>query len=229
MLVHGRDNPLRLGVLISGGGRTLMNLHALCQAGELPARVVVVVASRPCKGIERAQAAGLNVHLVPYKKMPDVEPAAVSAPASSEPALFETYSSRITALLDQSGVDLVIMAGFLSLWIIPPAYLGRVINIHPALLPSFGGQGMYGHHVHEAVLRHGCKVSGCTVHFVTNQYDRGPIILQRCVTVLEGDTPDTLADRVFQQECIAFPEAVSLFAAGRLRIDGGVVRIAERP
>ena len=99
------------------------------------------------------------------------------------------------------------------------------MNIHPALLPSFGGKGMYGHHVHEAVLAHGCKVSGCTVHFVDNTYDTGPIIVQRTCPVLEGDTPDTLAARVFEQEKLAYPEAIRLFAAGRLQLDGQRVNI----
>jgi formyltetrahydrofolate-dependent phosphoribosylglycinamide formyltransferase len=200
-----------LGVLLSGGGRTLMNLHRLIQAGQLSAQVAVVIASRPCKGIELAQAAGLDVHVVNYKHAPDAK----------------SYSDAITALLDAAKVDLVVMAGFLSLWPIPPQYMGKVVNIHPALLPAFGGQGMYGHHVHEAVLRHGCKVSGCTVHFVTNEYDQGPIVLQKCVPVLEGDTPDTLAARIFEQETLAFPEAIELIAQGKVRIEGRVVRISE--
>jgi len=200
---------VRLGVLISGGGRTLLNLHRLIGAGELPAEVGMVIASRDCKGLERAQAAGLEAALVPYKQMPDTA----------------AYSARIAELLAEATVDLVIQAGFLSLWHIPDRYAGRVMNIHPALLPSFGGKGMYGRHVHETVLGAGCKVSGCTVHFVTNEYDRGPIIIQRAVPVLEGDDPHSLADRVFQQECIAYPEAIRLFAAGRLRIDGQVAHI----
>jgi len=205
----GNTKVIRLGVLISGGGRTLMNLQRLIDAGELPAKVVLVIASRQCKGLERARAAGLEVALVPYKQMPDTA----------------AYSARIVELLDAAETDLVIQAGFLSLWHIPDRYVGRVMNIHPALLPSFGGKGMFGRHVHEAVLAAGCKVSGCTVHFVTNEYDRGPIIVQRAVPVLEGDDPDSLADRVFQQECIAYPEAIRLFAAGRLQIDGNVVHI----
>jgi folate-dependent phosphoribosylglycinamide formyltransferase PurN len=93
------------------------------------------------------------------------------------------------------------------------------------LIPAFCGKGFYGHHVHEAVLEYGAKLSGCTVHFADNQYDTGPIIVQRAVPVLEGDTPELLAARVFEQECIAYPEAMALFAAGRLRIDGRVVRV----
>jgi formyltetrahydrofolate-dependent phosphoribosylglycinamide formyltransferase len=205
-----KSHPLRLGVLLSGGGRTLMNILKEVREGRLPAEVAVVVASRQCKGIDRAKAAGLDVRLIPYKEMPDV------------PA----YSRRIVEVLDESRVDLVLQAGFLSLWQVPPRYEGRVMNIHPALLPSFGGHGMYGHHVHEAVLARGCKVSGCTVHFVTNEYDAGPVIVQWCVPVLEGDTADSLAERVFEQECVAYPEAIRLFAEGRLRIEGKVVRVA---
>ena len=201
--------PLRLGVLLSGGGRTLENLLVRIREGSLPAEVAVVIASRPCRGVQIGRDAGIDTHLVPRKELPDLE----------------EYSRRIVALLDAAQVGLVIQAGFLSLWRIPPQYDGRVMNIHPALLPSFGGHGMYGHHVHEAVLKAGCKVSGCTVHFVTHEYDRGPIILQRCVPVAEGDTPDTLADRVFEQECVAYPEAIRLFAEGRLRIEGNVVRV----
>jgi folate-dependent phosphoribosylglycinamide formyltransferase PurN len=101
------------------------------------------------------------------------------------------------------------------------------MNIHPALLPSFGGQGMWGHHVHEAVLAAGCKVSGCTVHFCTNEYDKGPIIVQRCCQVQEGDTPETLAARVFEQECIAYPQAIKLSAEGKLLVEDGKVSIEK--
>ena len=201
--------PVRLGVLLSGGGRTLLNILDEIRAGRLNAEVAVVIASRDCQGVERSRSAGLDVHVVPYKQMPDVE----------------TYSARLCELLDAAEVDLVCLAGFLSLWQIPDRYAGRVMNIHPALLPSFGGHGMWGHHVHEAVLARGCKVSGCTVHFVTNEYDAGPIVVQRTVPVLESDTPDDLAARIFEQECRAYPEAIRLFAEGRLRIEGQVVHI----
>ena len=205
------DGPLRLGVLLSGGGRTLLNILEEIKAGRLDGEVAVVIASRDCKGVERSGAAGLDVQVVPYKQMPDTE----------------TYTASLVELLDAAEVDLVCQAGFLSLWRVPRRYEGRVMNIHPALLPSFGGKRMYGHHVHEAVLKRGCKVSGCTVHFVTNEYDVGPIIVQRCVPVLEGDTADELAARVFEQECKAYPEAIRLFGEGRLRIEGGVVRISR--
>ena len=206
----GQAGKVRLGVLISGGGRTLMNLHKLIGEGKLAAHIAIVIASRPCQGAELASKAGLNVQIADYKKSGGAD----------------AYSEKITSLLDGADTELVVMAGFLSLWKIPPNYADRVINIHPALLPDFGGKGMYGHFVHEAVLKAGCKVSGCTVHFVNNEYDCGPIILQRTVPVMEGDTPDSLAGRVFEQELLALPEAISLFAAGHLRIDGPVVRIS---
>jgi folate-dependent phosphoribosylglycinamide formyltransferase PurN len=112
------------------------------------------------------------------------------------------------------------MAGFLQLLRIPDDFAGRVLNIHPALLPAFGGQGMYGRRVHKAVLAAGVKESGCTVHVADNEYDHGPIVLQRTVEVRPDDTPEALADRVFAAECEAYPEAIRLFAEGKLRLDG---------
>jgi formyltetrahydrofolate-dependent phosphoribosylglycinamide formyltransferase len=203
------DRPVRLGVLLSGGGTTLVNLQERIAAGELSAEVSTVVASRECKGVERARQAGLEVHVVPYRRMPDRD----------------AYSAAIIEHLDAAEVDLVCMAGFLSLWTIPDRYEGRVMNIHPALLPSFGGRGMHGRRVHEAVLEHGCKVSGCTVHLADNQYDTGPILVQKCVPVAEDDTPETLGGRVFRAECEAYPEAIRLFAAGRLELVGRRVRV----
>jgi len=203
---------IRLGVLLSGGGRTLENLLERIHAGALPAQVAVVIASRPnIRGIEIAQVAGIPTHLVRRRDFPDVQ----------------AYSDAMTSILDDARVDLVCLAGFLSHWIVPDRYAGRVMNIHPALLPAFGGKGMYGHYVHETVLARGCKVSGCTVHFVNNNYDEGPIILQRPVPAYAEDTPDELAARVFVEECIAYPEAIRLFAEGRLRIGGGAVHIDD--
>jgi len=202
---------IKIAALISGGGRTVLNIAEEINAGRLDAELGVVIASRQCKGIDRCRKAGMEVHLVPFKEMPDPQ----------------TYSDAIGTVLDEAGADLVILAGFLSLWRIPQNYAGRVMNIHPALLPKFGGKGMYGHHVHQAVLERGCKVSGCTVHFVDNEYDSGPIIVQKCVPVYDTDSPDDLADRVFQQECKAYPEAITLFAEGKLTIDAQIVRIAK--
>jgi folate-dependent phosphoribosylglycinamide formyltransferase PurN len=135
------------------------------------------------------------------------------------------FSRQVFKLIDDAGADLIVLAGWLCLLEIPAKYVGRILNIHPALLPSFGGMGMYGKKVHEAVLAHGCKVSGCTVHFVDAQYDNGPIVIQRSCPVLEDDTAETLAARVFEQEKLAYPEAIRLFAEGRLKIEGRRVRV----
>ena len=201
---------IRLAVLLSGGGTTLENLCERMAAGRLDAEVAVVVSSlSTVKGIERARSRGIPTHIVRRK----------------DHASLDEFSQAIDALLDQARVDLVCLAGFMVMWKIPDRYLGRVMNIHPSLIPSFCGQGMYGHLVHEAVVARGVRVTGCTVHFVDNHYDNGPIILQKAVPVAFEDTPEDVARRVFQQECDAYPEAVQLFAEGRLRIEGNRVRI----
>jgi phosphoribosylglycinamide formyltransferase-1 len=208
------EKPIRLGVLISGGGTTLMNILEYIKDGRLNAQVPVVISSRSTvAGVERARNAGLNVKIIRKKDFPNID----------------KFSKQIEKELTAAKVDLVIQGGWLCLWKIPKKYENRVMNIHPALLPSFGGKGMWGHHVHEAVLNAGCKVSGCTVHFCTNEYDKGPIIVQRTCPVKEGDNPDTLAARVFEQECIAYPQAIRLFASGKLIVQkNGTVKIKSR-
>ena len=202
--------PIRIGALISGGGRTLLNILEVINAGQLNAEVVGVISSRSTvAGVERATKAGFNVEIVRKKDFPDID----------------EFSRQIEEQLVAAKVDLVIQAGWLCLWKIPGRYEDRVMNIHPSLLPSFGGKGMWGHHVHEAVLKQGCKVSGCTVHFCTNEYDKGAIIVQRCCPVEDNDTPDTLAARVFEQECIAYPQAIKLFAEGRLCVQNNKIKI----
>ncbi len=192
----------------------MLNLLDEIDAGRLAAEVCIVIASRNCAGLDRSKAAGLNAQLVPFKDYAK----------AGQSGLVE-YSDRITALLDDAGVGLVLMAGFLSKWIIPDHYAGRVMNIHPALLPKFGGKGMFGHHVHEAVLAAGETESGCSVHFVNNEYDAGPVILQKKIPVKPTDNPDTLAGRVFEVECAAYPQAIRLFAAGKLQVDSNSVNI----
>jgi len=202
--------PIRLGVLISGGGTTLINILEYIKQGRLNAEVAVVISSRSTvAGVERAKNAGLRVKIIRKKDYPDID----------------EFSKRIEEELAAANVDLVVQGGWLCLWKIPDRYENRVMNIHPALLPSFGGQGMWGHHVHEAVLRAGCKISGCTVHFCTNEYDKGPIIVQRACQVKDDDTPDTLAARVFKQECIAYPQAIRLFAEGKLLVEDDVFKV----
>lgn len=201
---------IRVAILISGGGRTMLNIHDAIQRGELHADVALVISSLSAvAGVDRARRADLPLKIIRKKDCADIN----------------AFSKQIVEALDAAQVDLVVQGGWLCLWKIPPQYENRVMNIHPALLPCFGGRGMWGHHVHEAVLAAGCKVSGCTVHFCTNEYDKGPIIVQRTCPVQDDDTADTLADRVFEQECLAYPEAIRLFAEGRLRVEGNRVRI----
>jgi phosphoribosylglycinamide formyltransferase-1 len=203
-------HPIRLAVFISGGGTTLQNFLDRIREGRLPAQVVLVVSSRAdAVGLHRAAQEGVPAVVVERKEAPSRE----------------AFSQRIFDLCRQAKADLVCLAGFLQLLHIPADFAGRVLNIHPALIPAFCGKGFYGHHVHAAALEYGVKVSGCTVHFADNVYDHGPIILQRTVPVQEDDTPDTLAARIFVQECEAYPEAIRLFAEGRLRVEGRKVRI----
>ncbi len=197
-------------MLISGGGTTLRNLLAEIDRGTLNARVKLVVSSTPKAG-GLQYAAGANVpSVVLERKRVDSD---------------EAYGRAVFDAIRRAEVDLVVMAGFLKFVPIPDDFAQRVVNIHPSLIPAFCGHGMYGHHVHEAVLDYGAKVSGCTVHFVDNQFDHGPIILQRTVEVRDGDTPEQLATRVFEQECVAYPEALRLIGQGRVQLDGRRVRI----
>jgi formyltetrahydrofolate-dependent phosphoribosylglycinamide formyltransferase len=193
--------PTRLAVLISGSGRTLVNLLAEQEAGRLDIEIPLVIANRDCAGLERAREAGVSCEIIRPKAF----------------ASIEDFSAEVFDRCRRAGADLVVLAGFLAKLRIPEDFAGRVMNIHPALIPAFCGQGMYGHLVHEAVLARGCKVSGCTVHLVDNEYDHGPILLQKVVEVRDGDTPDTLAARVFEQECVAYPEAIRQWQRGRQR------------
>jgi len=195
-------NPVRLGVLLSGSGRTLQNLIDRIDDGSLPAKITVVVSSHPgVKGLERARAKQIPAVTVDFKKFADPK----------------AFSAAVTQELEKHPVDLIIMAGFIRRYLFPSKFEGRVLNIHPALLPEFGGKGYYGHHVHEAVLKSGAKESGCTVHLADLHYDKGPILLQKRVPVLPGDTPDILAERVFQAECEAYPEAIRRMAEVEVR------------
>jgi phosphoribosylglycinamide formyltransferase 1 len=188
--------PLRLAILLSGSGRTLENLLAEIAAGRLDATIEIVVASRgDVRGVEIARQAGLATHVMPQGTHSTA-----------------AWSADIFAACRAARADLVVMAGFLKLIEVPPDFTDRVINIHPALLPAFGGRGYHGMHVHRAVLARGCTVSGCTVHLVDNEYDHGRILLQKTVPVLPDDTPEALAARVFAVECQTLPEAIARFA-----------------
>ena len=204
-------SPLKLAVLASGSGTTLQNFIDQIAVKKLDATIELVIGSKPgLVALDRARRASIRSAVVERKPFPDVA----------------AFSRRVFQLIDEANVDLVCLAGWLCLLDVPEKWLGRVMNIHPALLPSFGGKGMYGQRVHQAVIDHGCKVSGCTVHFVDNTYDNGPIIIQRTCPVLDDDSADALAHRVFEEEKIAYPEAIRLFAQNRLRTDGRRVFIS---
>lgn len=203
---------LRLAVLISAGGTTLQNLIDRIAQGRLNAEIVTVISSRPeVYGLVRAEQAGIP-HEVVARKGKTREQFGL--------AMYE----RIRAVK----ADLVCLAGFLEFLPIPPDFTHRVINIHPSLIPSFCGKGFYGHHVHEAALAAGVKVTGCTVHFADNEFDHGPIIIQKTVPVQDDDTAESLGQRVFEAECEAFPEAIELIVTGRLQVVGHRVRIQAR-
>lgn len=188
---------LKLAVLLSGGGTTLQNFIDQIHAGKLDATIEVVVSSRPrVEGIERARRERIPTEVIERQRFDSDE----------------AFSAAITDVISRCEVDLVLCAGFTRRYLAPESMHGRVLNIHPGLLPKFGGKGMYGHYVHEAVLAAGETESGCTVHITDDEYDHGPIVLQKRVPVLPGDTPETLAARVFEAECEAYPDAVRLMA-----------------
>jgi formyltetrahydrofolate-dependent phosphoribosylglycinamide formyltransferase len=206
--------PVRLAVLLSGGGSTLQNLLDRITDGSLAATVAVTIASRSdAGGLERARRAGIPALAVARRDFADPD----------------AFNAALHEALAPYDPDLLILAGFLSLFQPRERYAGRVLNVHPALIPAFCGKGFYGERVHRAVLESGVKVSGCTVHFADDQYDHGPIILQECVPVLDDDTAETLAGRVQALERKLYPEAIRLWAAGRLRIEGRRVRILPEP
>ncbi len=185
--------PPRIAVFVSGGGRSLENLADRIRAQELAAELALVVSNAPkAFALERAKRLEIpSLVLDPERKLTP-----------------EEFSREAFQAAEQSRAELVLLAGFLRLLVVPDAWIGRVLNIHPALLPAFGGKGFYGDKVHAAVLASGAKESGCTVHYVTNEYDKGPIVLQRKVPVLPNDDVHTLATRVFEAEKLALPDAI---------------------
>jgi phosphoribosylglycinamide formyltransferase-1 len=204
------SDRLRLACLISGGGRTLLNIADRIDHGSLDATIELVIASRSnCAGVERSRSRALNTLVVARGDFAD------------ESAMHDAISKQI----NERQVDLICLCGYLRHFRVDASFRGRVMNIHPALLPEFGGKGMHGDAVHRAVLAAGKTVSGCTVHFVDDEYDHGPIILQRSCRVLPDDDEQSLAARVFEQECVAYPEAIAMFGEGRLRVLDGRVAI----
>jgi len=202
--------PIKLAVLLSGSGTTLENIFDHIEKGTLDAAVSCVIGSRAdAYGLERARKRDVPAVAVVRKEYADSG----------------SFSKAIWEEIGQYDVDLVVLAGFMCLLEIPGDFVSRIMNVHPALIPAFCGTGMYGHHVHEAVLEYGAKVTGVTVHFVDAKYDHGPIILQAPVAVEEDDTPDTLAQRVQAKEREVYPQAIQLYAEGRLRVEDRHVKV----
>lgn len=200
------DTPPRLAVMLSGSGRTLVNLAEHIERGSLGAQIGLVIASRDCPGVRRAIERGLPVV---------IEPGRIGR-------------ERLAALLEAHAIDWVVLAGYLHLVAIPAGYDGRVVNIHPALLPAFGGPGMFGDRVHAAVLASGAAESGCTVHLCDERYDRGPIVLQARCPVLADDDVVSLAGRVFALECETYPRALQLLLAPGVSQEAGNPRANTR-
>ena len=205
-----KARPLRVAVLLSGSGTSLENLFEHIDRG-LPAEVVCVLSSKKSAfGLERAERRDVPAIAIPRREHPDVG----------------AFNDALHAALERFEPDLVCLLGFLSPFELRGRYAGRALNVHPALIPAFSGKGFYGHHVHEAVLNQGVKLTGATVHFVSEGYDEGPILLQSAIEVLDGDTPESLAQRVQALERELVPKAIGLIAAGRVEIREGRTRIA---
>src|SRR4051794_33040201 len=205
-------SPVKLAVLVSGGGTTLQNLLEAIAAGQLAAEVRVVIGSRPgIKGLQRAADAKVMNFIVERRAFESLD----------------EFSTEVFKLIDDAETALVVLGGWLSLLRIPAKYAGRVINIHPALLPSFGGHGLYGRRVHEAGPAHGCQGSGFTVQFVDDAYHDGPVILRRTCPVVDADAPEARAGRGVEEEKVAYRQASRRFQEGRLKIEGRRVRLWE--
>lgn len=212
MLRHPPLDKVRLAVLISGGGTTLQNFIDRIAAGKLAAEISVVISSRPnVGGLQRAQGAGIPTAVIARREFADSD----------------AFNDALHGELANHQFDLIVLAGFLSQIQMRGRYRERVMNIHPALIPAFCGQGLYGERVHRAVLAAGVKISGCTVHFADDQYDHGPIIAQTAVPVLDEDTAESLAARVHLAENELYPEAVRWWAEGRLTIQGQRVLVGR--
>ena len=205
-------DPLRVAVLLSGEGTSLENLCEQIDKGTVPARVVAVISSKEgVGGLRRAENRGIPAIAVPRKQHPDVG----------------AFNDALHAALAPHDAELVALLGFLSPFLLRERYEGRVMNVHPALIPAFSGRGFYGRHVYDAVFEKGVKVTGATVHFVDEEYDHGPIVLQEAVPVREDDSVESLQARVTAAERRLVPEAIRLFAEGRLQVDGTRVRILD--
>ncbi len=205
---------IRVVVLVSGGGTNLQSIIDASENGRINAEVVLVISNiENAYALERARKHGIDAMFISDKKKKR-----------------RAHEEEMAEVIDRYNVDLIVLAGYLKMFtpFFIRRYHGKIINIHPALLPLFGGEGMYGQKVHKAALDLGVKVSGCSVHFVDESIDGGPIIAQKAVKIEEDDTPETLAERILKEEHILLPKAIQLFAEGRLRIEGRRVRILKK-
>jgi phosphoribosylglycinamide formyltransferase-1 len=212
--MSGRPSQLvRLAVLLSGRGSNLQAIIDAIEGGALSAEIAVVVSNKQeAAGLERARKHGAPIVWLDPK------------PFAGRPDSREAYDRAMLDVLRKYEVDLVLLAGYMKIVtaVLIAAYENRMMNIHPSLLPSFPGLD-----VQKKAIEHGCKITGCTVHFVTEGVDEGPIIVQAAVPIVEGDTPDALAARILEQEHRIYPHAIQLYAEGRLRVEGRRVMVAE--
>jgi len=206
------QKPIKIAVLISGGGTTLKNLIDRIEAGSLSAQIPLVISNNPKSGgLEFANEASIESQVISHKQFEDRQ----------------SFSDAIFSAIRNSGAQLVVMGGFLRQLSIPGDFENRIINIHPSLIPAFCGKGFYGSRVHQGVLDYGCKLTGCTVHFVDDEYDHGPIVAQQSVSVESGDDVKSLAARVFDAECELLPSVINLIAADRVAVEGRRVVVRE--
>lgn len=203
---------IKIAVWISGGGTTLSNVLDCVSKGMLEVEVCLVVSSNAeVGGVEIARAAGIEIQVV----------------ARGQFHSPDEYRDEMFRRSRELGVHYVVMAGFLKHVLIPSDFTNRVVNIHPSLIPAFCGKGMYGNRVHQAVVDSGVTLSGCTIHFVDNEFDHGPIIYQHTVPVVAGDCAEDVRQRVFVAECEAYPKVLRWLNAGRISVDGSVVTVTD--
>jgi formyltetrahydrofolate-dependent phosphoribosylglycinamide formyltransferase len=203
---------MKVAVFVSGKGTNLLNIIRKSKDGFLRSEVKLVISDRDCEAIESSERAGILTKVADPKSFRDQA----------------EFGDTLLDVLKKAEIDFIVLAGYLKKIpnVVIENYANRIINIHPALLPSFGGKGMYGMKVHQAVLDYGCKVSGATVHLVDVEYDHGPVVIQKCVPVSEEDTPESLASKIHQLEYELLPEAIRLFESNQVKIEGRKIVIS---
>jgi phosphoribosylglycinamide formyltransferase-1 len=205
---------MKLAVFVSGKGTNLLNIIKKNRDGFLRSEVVLVISDRDCEAIENSEREGIRTKVADPRTFADeIE-----------------FGNALVEALNNSEADFIVLAGYLKKVpnIVVKKFANRIINVHPALLPSFGGKGMYGMKVHQAVIDYGCKVSGATVHLVDAEYDHGPVVLQRCVPVSEDDSPETLASKIHKLEYELLPEAIKLFENNEIKMEGRRVTLSRK-